>query len=138
MNQIESTETEPAVAQIWEQTLNGTFYQIIYVDEQIVLLRDDSSRRNGENGHRIERRTHFDACIKSGQFKHRPDSDLDLIEFESRDWSKVDYIGEKIAENLKNAGYETSLDVQQADDDELLSIDGLGEAGVRNLRSFAR
>jgi len=57
---------------------------------------------------------------------------------EEEDWSEVSYIGEKTAQNLHDAGFETNLDIQQADEAELLMVDGLGAQGLQNLIEFAR
>jgi hypothetical protein len=129
---------EPQVAQIYKTDRNGVHYQLLYVDEQVVLLRCEESGRNEGNVHRIERRQDFVRQVDSGKVKLQPDSDLDMMGFEEIDWSEVDYIGEKTSENLHNAGFETTLDVRQADDDELLDVSGLGKAGLSGLRDFAQ
>jgi ERCC4-type nuclease len=130
--------TEPEVGQIYEHTRHGERYQILYVDDQVVVLRSEDEKRNGENSHRIERRVHFDKQVESGYMEHTPESDLDMIEFSIMEWSEVSYIGDKTEENLHEAGYETNLDIQQADDSELLKVGGLGDKGLKNLRSFAQ
>lgn len=129
---------EPKVGQIYEIERNNDHYQIIYVDEKIVLLRSDDPARGKGNSHRIERRTEFDRQIEAGWFKHRPDSKIDMLSFDEQNWSEVDYIGEKTSSNLHENDYKTFLDIQQADDDELLDVSGLGNAGLQNLRDFAR
>jgi ERCC4-type nuclease len=131
-----SKTVEPAVGQVYEHT--DTQYQVLYCDEQVVLLRTSDEGRSGDNTHRIERRVYFEKQVESGWFNYLPDSDLDMMSFDRKDWSEVDYIGEKTSQNLHDAGYETNLDIQQADDDELLDVDGLGKGGLRNLREFAR
>jgi hypothetical protein len=130
--------TEPEVAQVYEHTRNNEHYQILYVDEQVVLLRSEDKRHDEENGHRIERRVHFDKQVESGYLEYRPDSDLDMIEFTVQDWSEVNHIGEKTTEALHDGGYETNLDIQQASEAELLMVDGLGAAGLENLLTFVQ
>lgn len=132
------TTVEPEIGQIYEVERSNTHYQILYADEQVVLLRSDESGRNGNSVHRIERRVEFDKQVESGWFKYRPDSNLDMMSFTEIDWSEVDYIGEKTADNLHDEGYDNNLDIQQADDDELLDVDGVGNKGLANLKRFAR
>jgi len=127
---------EPEVGQIYQR--GDVQYQILYCDEQIVLLRSSDEGRNTDNTHRIERRVEFEKQVDSGWFEYQPDADLDMMEFEEKDWSEVDYIGAKTNENLHEAGFETALDIQQADDAGLLEVDGLGQKGLANLRRYAR
>jgi ERCC4-type nuclease len=129
---------EPEVGQVYQIERNDDQYQILYVDEEVVMLRSDDPERRPGNFHRIERRSEFDKQVESGWFKYQPDSDIDMLSSEDLDWTEVDYIGETTAENLHDAGYSTVLDVQQADDDALLDVSGLGEAGLINLREFAQ
>lgn len=134
----EQTTVEPAIEQVYKTEKTGEYYQILYVDDQVVLLRSDNDGRKGNNTHRIERRVAFDNQVESGYFKHKPDSDLDMISFSKSDWAEVDYIGEKTAENLHEAGYNTNLDIQKAEEEELLDVDGVGAQGYQNLIEFAR
>lgn len=137
MNPLDS-KVEPAVGQVYEINNTGERIQILYVDEEVVLLRCEDGGRNGNNSHRIERRVMFDKNVEQAHFSHQPNSSLDMLNFTEQDWSEVDYIGEKTSSNLHDEGYETNLDIQQADEAELLMVDGLGAQGVENLREFAR
>jgi hypothetical protein len=128
---------EPAVKEVYEGKREKT-YQILYLDDQVVLLRCEDVHGNRENSHRLERRDHFDDQLESGFFTHKPDSDVDLIDFENEDWYEVTHVGQKTAERLEEAGYKTALDVRSADDEELRNITGLGAAGLENLRAFTR
>lgn len=134
------TAVEPQVEQVYEDTRSAgdELYQIIYIDNQIVFFRSQKEKNNGDNYHRMEKRSQFDDLKEAGRFKLRPDSNLDLICLDGVDWTEVSYVGEETAENLKDSGYRTVVDVRQADDGELLSIDGLGAGGLENLREFAR
>jgi ERCC4-type nuclease len=129
---------DPEVAQVYKEDRSGELYQIIYVDAQIVLLRGERARRDGENIHRLEMRSQFNEQVKSNRLELQPDSDIDLLSLTGKAWSEVDYIGEKTAENLHDEGFSTIVDVRQAKDEELLSVDGLGKSGLKNLRSFAQ
>ena len=129
---------EPEIAQIYENSRSGEKYQILYLDESVVLLRSSRPGRNDRNVHRIERRSHFDNMIEAGQMEYLPDSNLDMVSFEEEQWSDVDHIGEKTQKNMYEAGIKTRLDVQQADDSELMEISGLGATGLMNLREFVK
>jgi ERCC4-type nuclease len=137
MNALQE-HAEPEAGQVYQGSRHGEIYQILYVDEQIVLLRSDDSGRNGENAHRIERRVHFNDQIENGWFEYQPDSNLDMLSFSEKDWAEVAYVGEKTAQNLHDAGYSTNLDIQQATDDELLDVSGVGQKGATNLKEFSR
>ena len=134
----QKTIQEPEPGYIYESSTTGDMYQILYVDEKIVLFRSNNAGRNGLNGHRIERRVPFDENVKEGQLEYKPESNLDMLTSSDVDWENVDYIGEKTAENLHDAGYDTTLEIQKATDDELLSVSGLGKSGLQNLREFSR
>jgi len=127
---------EPEVKQVY-QSSRGPTYQLLYVDEQIVLMRSDEKTRNNQNGHRIEIRSHFDNRVGAGFFEYLPESDLDLTSFEKEEWGKIPYIGAKTEQSLYDEGIETVLDVRQAEDATLLEADGLGKTGLQNLRDFA-
>lgn len=129
---------DPTVGDVFESTRSGDLYQIIYLDEQIVLLRCNRPGHNHGGGHRMEKRTAFNDKMEAGQFEHRPDSDLDMLSDVEVDWAEVDYIGDETSDNLHGDGFRTVLDVQQASDDELLDVDGLGNGGLSNLRQFAQ
>jgi len=111
-------------------------YQVLYIDEQAVLLRDQQESKYGENYHRMERRSDFEMMIDVGHFEYEPDSQIDLRGGADIDWSEVDLIGEKTSSNLHDAGYTTRTDIQLADDSELLDVDGVGEKGLENLKQF--
>jgi len=134
---VDPTETrEPQVLDVYEDT-HGSIYQVLYVDEQVVLLRDQQEQY-GSNVHRMESRTNFEAMIDQGRMEFQPDADLDLTDATTVEWDQVSLIGEATASNLTDAGYETKLDIAVADDGELLDVDGLGRKGLRNLREFTQ
>lgn len=133
---IAGESRDPKIGDVYESKLSS-IYQIIFVDKQIVLLRDQQESKSGENYHRIEKRSDFEMMIDADQMKLQPDSEIDLTGNVTIDWSQVDLIGAKTSENLHDAGYTTRSDIQLADDDELLAINGLGQKGLSNLRRFA-
>lgn len=127
---------DPKIGDVYQRRSDST-YQVLFVDEQIVLLRDQQKSNSGENHHRIERRSNFEMMIDTGHMEYQEDSELDLTGSVAIDWSEVDLIGEKTSQNLHDGGYTTRSDIQLADDDELLEIGGLGQKGLNNLRKFA-
>jgi hypothetical protein len=137
MSELDST-VEPAVGQIYKHEARGEMYQILFAYEGVVLLRSDTTGRKSGNAHRIEQREAFENQVEAGYFEHLPDSDLDLIDAETEEWSEVKFVGKKTAYKLHRNGFETKLDIQQAEDDELLDVSGLGEAGLENLRDYIK
>jgi ERCC4-type nuclease len=129
---------EPSYRQVYQISDRNESYQILYIDDSIVLLRGKDSNRGREVFHRIERRDDFDKQIESGYFEYLPNSDMDVVTDEIQDWSEVSYIGETTKENLHNDGFKGVMDIQMADDEELLDVEGLGNAGLENLRGFAQ
>jgi len=135
--QLVAGETrEPQTGDVYQRR-SDTTYQVLFVDEQVVLLRDQQETDSGESHHRIERRSHFEMMIDAGHIEYQPDSEIDLTGDVAIEWSEVDLIGEKTSQNLHEAGYTTRSDIQLADDSELLKISGLGQKGLTNLRKFA-
>lgn len=136
---MQSPQVGPEVAQIYEDDRNGKLLQLLYVDEQVVLFRsEEQKRRSEDHAHRLMPRPGFDRQVEADRLKHRPDSDLDVLELAESKWEEVDHIGQKTADNLREAGFNTVIDVRQADEAKLLTIDGLGVAGLDNLQQFCQ
>lgn len=51
-----------------------------------------------------------------------------------RNLEDVDGIGDELAENLRDAGFNTPDDLREATDDELIAIDGIGQAKLKRIR----
>jgi hypothetical protein len=137
----DSDELRPETdfGQVYEVEERGELYQVVYADEQIVLLRGVETRRDGRNVHRIEDRGKFDQQRESDWFVHRPESDIDLISDSATvDWTQVPNIGEKTAKELVDQGFEARVDVLQATEDELTDVDGVGPTGATNLIQFSQ
>jgi len=126
---------EPQIGDVYSGR-DEYYYQVLYVDDQVVLLRDQQESDSGENYHRIERRSSFEMMIDAGHFEYEPDVEIDLRSDTVLDWSEVGQIGEKTSSNLHDAGYTTRTDIQLADDDELLAVNGVGQKGLSNLKQF--
>lgn len=60
-------------------------------------------------------------------------SDTTPIEFE-----EIDGVGQKTADTLRANGISTVKDVQNADDNDLLTISGVGESNLRNIKEVIR
>lgn len=127
---------DPEVGQIYE--VRDEVYQILYFDEQVVVLRCDNGGRNGRNKHRIERRNEFDSQVESEWFEYKPDAEIDLTGASKLDWSEVSSIGEKTSENLHQAGFKTAPDVLEGTDEQLLDVTGVGQKGAANLKQFVQ
>lgn len=129
---------EPRSRNVYEDDRSGDRYQMIFVDDEIVVLRDECTDETGRHYHRIEKRSQFDAQFDRDRLNYKPDSELDLISADDIDWAdEVDHIGDKTTEEMHEEDYRTIIDIRQAEDSELLTVDGLGVAGLDNLRSFA-
>lgn len=61
---------------------------------------------------------------------------LEDFEAEEVDWTEVPTIGEKAAENLREAGFLTDADVRVADEQELLDVNYVGQSGADNLKEY--
>lgn len=131
-------EVDPEVAQIYQNDRTGERYQILYIDDHVVVLRSEKENRDGKKSHRLERRGYFIEAVRSGQFKHLPDSNMDMMGLDDEDWSEIDHIGAKTNENLHEAGINNTLDVQNAEESDLLAVDGLGKMGLANLDEYCR
>lgn len=134
----QNTHVEPEIEQVYQSQRSGEFFQIIYVDEEVVLLRCSNAGRNGQNTHRIERRVGFEKNIEAGLLEYKPESDLDMLSFDEVDWTEVPHIGEQAKENLYDEGFKTALDIQQASQEEIEAVPWVGELGANHLKQFAR
>ena len=128
---------DPAIGDVYENKF-GSIYQLIYVDDHIALLRDEETDDSGQYFHRIETRSDFDHQREAGFFELQPDSNLDLLGGVEPEWTDVDHVGAKSAENLRDAGFKTAVDVLHADDEALEAVDGIGSKALKNLREFVR
>lgn len=123
---------------VYEHARNDELYQVCYADAQIVVLRCETTS-SGTNHHRLEPRGGFDQSVESGFFTPKPDSELDLLSASGGpevEWRQIDHIGAVTEQNLYDAGLTTAADVRAASDDALLDVDGVGSAGLDNLRAF--
>lgn len=135
---VQQPKVETEAEQVYKtQTGMEERYQILYADEQIVLLRCEDDGRKGNNGHRIERRSTFENLRDGGTFELQQDLDLDLLSTK-QDWSVVDNIGEKTSSNLHDEGYKNVTDIIEASDDDLLEVSGLGAKALVALRDYTR
>ena len=134
---INNDSIEPKLKDVYKSHTDS-LYQVFYVDDQIVLLRDEQTSDTGQHYHRMEKRSDFEMMVDAGQLVLQPDSELDLSGESKTDWSQVDLIGAKTSSNLHDAGYTIPFEVQMANDSELLAIGGLGQKGLENLREFTQ
>lgn len=112
--------------------------QILYFDDQIVLLREETSQPTGQNHHLLIPRPAFNSSVEADRFTLIPESDLDLISAEAvADWTEVPQVGQTTADNLHEAGYNTVADVAAASRDELTDVAGVGTVAAQNLIDYA-
>lgn len=131
--------TEPRKPQVSDayESNRGSKYLLLYIDEQVVLLRDTQTKEKGNNIHRMETRSTFDMMIERDHMEYKPDADLDVVNPAETDWSEVNLIGEKTSDRLNQEGYTNAIEIQKASDEQLNdSVDGLGEKAIANLRSY--
>jgi len=156
------------IGQVYTDSRTNELTKIIYIDEDVALLRDE------DGNHRIEKRKSFDRNVGAGRFKLSPDEEfgyagrmealLDAQEqysekdgrkpshkaealseavsllteetssFKEVEFETVDGIGNATASRLRGAGYTTVEDLSRASDEELLSVGGVGDGNLSNLR----
>lgn len=121
---------------VFEDSRSGDLYEILYINDEIVLLRSEAGGDVADFTHRIEKRSAFDEYVAEGRFEYLPDETL--TGGESVDWATVDYIGDQINDRLHDRGFDTPRDIRKATDDELLDVDGLGQSALSALRGKTR
>lgn len=138
MNQLNSN---PEIKQIYEGT-RGEHFQIIYIDEQVVLLRSEQTHNRSErNVHRMETRNAFESQRDTGRLEHRPDADVefpDMPEHLTKESvSKNDQDESDDAEKKPNASIDTFTadndgakdSIEETDEDNGESVNGTGSSG---------
>lgn len=130
------TAHDPSPGDAYEDARTGELYEVIYIDDQVALLRSQYATERGHY-HRMEPRNQFDKQLAHDRLSFKPEADVEL-RTQAVDWSTVDNIGEKTAESLHQAGYKQPTDIQHASDEELLSISGIGSASLTNLREHTQ
>lgn len=93
-------------------------------------------RLQNEERHQVE-------CGGGRKSEHRLEAFTEAVEAVTNldptniNWSTVDGVGNKTAENLNEAGFETDVDVQSASDEQLLEIGGVGQKNLSNIKEVA-
>lgn len=126
--------TKPAVGDVYQDKRYSddkhARLQVIYLDEQVALLRDY------DDSHRLERRTYFDTMLGERlTFVENQPIETDAAR---EDWTEVHGIGETAAENLHDAGIETKRDVLELVLPDLTEIGGVGKKNGSNLQDYCR
>jgi hypothetical protein len=125
---------------IVEDTRTGSQYEVIFEDQQSILLRNEYTR--------LEERGPFETNLDAGRFKiqnediktREVDSDAsDGDENNSKEvpLEEIDNVGEVSASNLRDRGLVTEEDFQRASDDKILSCRGVGKKALNNIRDYA-
>lgn len=106
----------------------GSIYTIEYLNEDIVLLYD------GQN-YRLEKRMYFVAELDSGMYELDPD--VEVIHSDVKiPFEEIDGIGEVSLESLERHGIRTVEHFTYATDKKLLTLDGLGQKNIDNIRNW--
>lgn len=130
---VQQGRKEPQPGQIYRDARDGDSgerYQILYIDEQIVLLRSS-------NENRLEPRIGFDNSLEADRFTLEGFEEI-TEESDDEDWAEVAGIGAATDDNLHDAGYDTRLDVVSADESALEDIGGIGSKNLQNLLDYSQ
>jgi ERCC4-type nuclease len=125
---------------IVEDTRTESQYEVVFEDEQSVLIRNEHTR--------LEERGPFETNLDAGRFKiqnvdsktRKVDSGAsDGVESSSEEipLEEIDNVGEVSASNLREKGLVTEKDFQTASDEKILSCHGVGEKALNNIREYA-
>lgn len=118
----------------FEQNVGAGRYDLL--DDEVDVTGDAVSKLEGlleryenEDGRKASHKaTAIEEALTLLQNEQAPDA------HEPVDFEAVDGIGATTAENLRNAGIRLKTDVRSADDETLLSVGGIGDGNLRNLR----
>lgn len=123
--------------QVYKDSRTGDYFEVIYVDGNVYVTQ------NKDGSHRFGKRKDFEANVAEDRYTLQPEMDS-FAETntdggngdEEIQFAELDNIGEKGAENLREAGIQTRRDVASASDDELLDVPWIGEGGLESLRNI--
>lgn len=108
--------------------VRGDYYEIKYLNEDIVLLFDG-------NNYRMESVDYFNDCLESGMFEYQ--SDFELNESEERiPFEEIDWVGEEGIASLENADLTTPQKLSYVTDERLLNLNAIGQKAVDNIREW--
>lgn len=136
--QTQRPTVDPEVGMVYQDSRSGDRYTVCYTDPEVVLLKCETTDSTGAHHNRLEPRAQFIRAVEANRFELCPDAELDLVTTPEQDWTNVAYIGTQTDENLHDAGYRTQQDIHEASDEALLAVDGLGQAGLSNLREYVQ
>ena len=160
------------IGQVYRDDRTDDLTKIIYIDDDITLLRDTDGH------HRIEKRSSFDRDVGSGRFEFKPEGEFgyagrmealidaqkqyessdgrtaghkaealsesvsllteETPQFEEIPFADLSGVGAKTAARLVNQGYSTVEDISQASDEELQSVNGIGDANLQSIRDYVQ
>lgn len=115
--------------QVYEDARTGDELLLVHLDEMVYLLRDRSG------SHRLGKRYEFDENVAAGRFSLVPDAEpFSSPSDDEMDFEELDGIGEKGADNLREAGFTTAADCRHSSDEELLDVSWVGDKGLASIR----
>ena len=125
------TEIEQPIkeGQHYEHT-RGQIYTVDYKNEDIALLYDGGN-------YRLERLSQFAKNVESGLYELKPDLEISNSEMQIS-YGDIEHIGEKAIESLQMAGLHTPKDFSYRNDEAILELDAVGEAGLKNIKEWIK
>lgn len=108
----------------------GYVYTVEYHNDDIVILHDGTN-------YRLEKKHYFVDLVDAGRFELKPDLEINTSEVEIP-LIEIPQIGEVTVESMVKEGFTTPQDIDRCADDVILECDGLGEAGLNNIRDWIR
>lgn len=136
--QTQRPTVDPEVGMVYQDSRGDDRYEVCYADPEVVVLKCETTDSTGTHHHRLEPRAQFMRAVEADRFELCPDVELELATTPEQDWTNVAYIGAQTNGNLHDAGYRTHQDIHEASDKALLAVDGLGQAGLSNLREYVQ
>jgi hypothetical protein len=74
-----AVENDPSIDDIYQGSRDGEYLQIVYIDDQIAVLRSERTHRNSDRHvHRFSPRHQFDQQVEHDRLEHSPDADVDI------------------------------------------------------------
>lgn len=106
---------EPSVNDVYQDDRNGDMLRVIYIDDQIAVLRGERTHHDSDNHvHRFDKRSGFEAQIESDRLTLQTDVDSDIPE-------------SVISESTNSEGGVTGSGEEDSDTDITQFTDGEGD-----------
>lgn len=118
--------------QIYQDSRTGDELQLAYLDDSHALLKETT-----DNNARLLPRRAFEKNVGSGRYEVVGEVEATgESAYTAVDFTKISGVGKKTARALQAEGYATVEDIERADEDELLAVNGVGHGNLENIREF--